>query len=292
MNVLTTCPLCNGKDLKVVYRFADFHVLRCSSCKNSWRSNMYDQDKIFDMYCSESYGDHPYFKFDPADLDALSTVRLQNYAQALSWLEANSPGRQLLDVACGSGVFLAMANRRGWQVSGIELSPVLCNACEKNTTIKVLNSRFEDAELSSPFDVITFWDIIEHVLDPISCLRKVRSMLKPGGFVLFCTPDEDSLLAQTGRGLYKLSAGRYSYPALALHPPYHTYFFSRKGFAEILRREGFQVHSTYSQEAYFEHSPLASQVQKVAISLLEKAGKTVDSCYEFVTIAQLKPEHP
>jgi hypothetical protein len=133
------------------------------------------------------------------------------------------------------------------------------------------------------------WDVIEHVIDPGFCIRKVSDLLRPGGMAVFCTPDEESLLARTGLALYK---SRYSYPALALHPPYHTYFFSRQGFAKLLEENGLAVTKCYTQEAFFEHSQLASRAQKAGIGLIEKIGRVTDSCYEMVVFARSEEVRP
>src|SRR4026209_1076149 len=98
------------------------------------------------------------------------------------------------------------------------------------------------------------WDIIEHVLDPIAFFEKARFLLRPGGLLLICTPDEDSLLARTGWALYKGTRASYRYPALALHPRYHTFFFSRKSLARLLTQQGLTVARGYSQQAFFQHS--------------------------------------
>jgi 2-polyprenyl-3-methyl-5-hydroxy-6-metoxy-1,4-benzoquinol methylase len=283
----SNCPICNSSRLKLAYDFDDFSVIKCRSCANSWRSNMYDSDKIIELYCSDEYESHPYFSYDIDAVKTLSKKRFQNYRKALNYLESIHGVGKLLDVACGSGAFISIAQSRGWSVDGVEISPALCNACKSNSGISVVNATFEEASLPyNYYDVITFWDIIEHVTDPIFCIEKARSLLKPGGLILFCTPDEDSLLARIGWLLYKFSGASYSYPALALHPTYHTYFFSRSGFTKILEKQGFLVTSSYSQEAYFDHSPLASSVQKKAIALIEKIASYFDSSYEFVIMAR------
>ena len=281
------CPICSNTKLQLVYKFEYFSIMKCQRCMNSWRTNMYDADKIKQLYCSEEYEQHPYFSYENEDVETLINKRFQNYNRALVYIESVIGVGKLLDVACGSGSFLSIATKRGWEPHGIELSPALCRVCEKNSGVKVTNSYFEEANLPEKYyDTITFWDIIEHVLDPVFCIEKAKSLLKPGGIVMFCTPNEDSLLAGIGWALYKFTGSYYSYPALALHPVYHTYFFSKKGFREILLERDLNVISSYSQEAFFEHSPLASQVQKKAIALIENIGSVFDSAYELVMFAK------
>ena len=120
-------------------------------------------------------------------------------------------------------------------MQGLDISPALARACEQNTGVSVMTSSFEDADLpEQSLDAITFWDAIEHVIDPVLWIEKTKSLLRPGGIAVFCTPNERSLLARTGHALYRLSGSRVSSPALALHPKYHTYFFSTGSLSRLL----------------------------------------------------------
>ena len=283
-----TCPLCKSKVIRTVYSFHTFSVLCCGGCQNSWRSDMYSKEKIEEIYSGESYANEKYFADELSDAGNLSTRRLKDYDRALAYIEQVAGTGRLLDVGCGAGAFLALAKQRGWDVSGIEMSPKLASICQHTLKVPVANGRFEDCQLpQAGYNVVTMWDVIEHVLDPVACMRKAEELLRPGGILVFCTPDEDSLLARSGLALYKLTASRYSYPAFALHPPYHTYFFSRKGFLRILSQLDLRVLKCYSQEAFFEHSNLASPLQKLAIALIEKAGGLVDRRYEMVLFARV-----
>ena len=283
----SSCPICGTANARQAYAFEDFAVLRCRTCDNSWRSNMYDEEKIRAIYCGTEYESNPYFSYDVQQVGTLASARAMNYRRALDKLESLlAPGR-LLDVGCGSGSFLALAQARGWEPNGVEMSPGLSAACERKLGIKVSTGRFEDVDLlAGSFDVVTMWDVIEHVIDPGFCIRKVKQLLRPGGVAVFCTPDEESMLARTGLALYRLTRSRYRYPAFALHPPYHTYFFSRKGFVGLLEHSGLTVTTCYSQEAFFEHSHLASRAQKTGIAVIEKIGAVFDSCYELVALAR------
>jgi 2-polyprenyl-3-methyl-5-hydroxy-6-metoxy-1,4-benzoquinol methylase len=283
------CPICRSPGPRRVYEFSDFAVLRCRACDNSWRSNMYDEEKIRDIYCGTEYESNPYFSYDVQQVGTLETTRVKNYCRALDYLESATAARRLLDVGCGSGSFLALAQKRGWEPHGVEMSPGLSASCERNLGTQVTTGRFEDAKLPvGSFDVVTMWDVIEHVIDPGFCIRKVKDLLRPGGVAVFCTPDEDSILARTGLVLYTLTRSRYRYPAFALHPPYHTYFFSRKGFIGLMKESGLTVTNCYSQQAFFEHSHLASRAQKIGIDVIEKIGSVLDSCYEVVAFARSK----
>ena len=281
------CPICQGRNLSAVYRFQNFAVLKCRGCDGSWRSNMYSAADISAMYTGDEYSQNPYFSYQVDEFKEAAQGRYANYIGGLSAIASRAKVGKLLDVGCGSGAFLNLAQQRGWDVSGIELSPELSQVSRRVVKGEVINAAFESVVLpDESYDVVTMWDIIEHVVDPVFCLKKVERLLKPGGMALFCTPDEDSLLARTGLFLYRLTGGALSYPAMALHPTYHTYFFSRSGFKALVGKSGMQVVRCYSQEAFFEHSQLPSPVAKWGIWAIEKVSALVDRRYEIVCLAQ------
>lgn len=281
------CPLCGSGNLRTTYRFQRFAVLKCRGCDGSWRSNMYSTSDITAMYTGDQYSQNPYFSYNVEEFKEDAQARYFNYLVALSAIASNVNGRKLLDVGCGSGAFLNVAQQRGWDVSGIELSPELSAVSRRAVKGEVINAAFESVALpEESYDVVTMWDIIEHVLDPVFCLKKVERLLKPGGMALFCTPDEDSLLARAGLALYRISGGAVSYPAMALHPTYHTYFFSRSGFKALVGKTGMHVMRCYSQEAFFEHSQLPSPAVKWGIWAIEKISALADRRYEIVCLAQ------
>lgn len=286
----TICPICNSLRTKKKYAYKDFGVLVCMECGTSWRSNMYDEQQIDELYGSEEYFLNPYFEYDDIEISSRARPRFKNYDRALALAEHFFPVNgvmkfDLLDVGCGSGSFMMLAKERGWNVFGLELSLVLAKQCEERVHAPVVKGSFERLSLSEKYNVVTMWDFIEHVIDPVETLRKAKNLLKHSGLLLICTPDENSLLARLGKVLYTLG---YAYPSWALHPQAHTYFFSRRVLRNLLGVCGFEVVEEYSQEAFFEHSGFASPIQKTAIRYIERVGRMFDRAYEDVVLARNK----
>jgi 2-polyprenyl-3-methyl-5-hydroxy-6-metoxy-1,4-benzoquinol methylase len=285
------CPVCGDGSIGARYRFGDFEVLRCSACETAWRSNMYTREEIVAMYRDEPHEEHPFFGYA---IDARSLRRVPRFVRfehALELLETRCGVGRLLDVGCGAGTFLSIAADRGWDVHGVEPCEPLCEAAEQAVGEgRVTNALFEEAPgFGEGFDAVTMWDVLEHVLDPSDFVERAIALLRPGGLLVICTPDEESLLARTGRALYRMSAGRYSYPARALHPRYHTYFFSGTSLERLAGRLGLQVVESYSQAAFAKHSPLATRAHRAVIGAIERVGALRDSRYERVIFAQPQP---
>jgi 2-polyprenyl-3-methyl-5-hydroxy-6-metoxy-1,4-benzoquinol methylase len=93
-------------------------------------------------------------------------------------------GRKLLDVGCGKAQFVRVAERNGWDAWGVELDEGACNYARAHFGLRtVLNGSLDHPELPEQFDVITLWDVIEHVPDPVGIFRQVEQRLRPGGLV-------------------------------------------------------------------------------------------------------------
>ncbi|WP_147294548.1 class I SAM-dependent methyltransferase [Ensifer sp. M14] len=132
-----------------------------------------------------------------------------------------SPGH-LLDFGAGSGTFVKAALDAGWQAAGVKHSPV---AVQKASDDYGLNLSMDVPD--GRFDVITLWDVIEHLKDPLPLLTRLNGCLKPGGTLIVETGNYESWMriAQGDQwGLYLLD---------------HHYYFSPASLEETLHRAGF-----------------------------------------------------
>ncbi len=105
----------------------------------------------------------------------------------------SKPG-MLLDVGTGAGTFLRAMQLLlpHWSITGIEPDPeAAATAC--CTGARVIQATLEDAPLEGTlWDAITLWNVLEHLPDPLAALRRLRQMLKPGGFIYLTIPLCDS----------------------------------------------------------------------------------------------------
>jgi len=288
LDYLHRCPVCDGDRIEGGYDLGEFEVLSCSACRTAWRSNMYTPAQVAAMYEDEPYEEHPFFGYD-SDAESLRKVpRYRRFEHALEVLERELSARRLLDVGAGAGTFMAIAAGRAWDVHGVEMNASLCREAERVVGPgRMLCGAFEALDPNEQrYDVITMWDVIEHVLDPAAFVARAQRMLRPGGVIVVCTPDEESTLVRTGKAILRASGGRFAYPALALHPRYHTFFFSGTSLENLFAARGMTVVESYSQAAFAAHSPLASRAQKLAIGLIERMAALRDSRYERVIFAR------
>jgi len=136
---------------------------------------------------------------------------------------------KILDIGCGAGFFLKAAKDKGWYEFGVELSKWAYNYCKKEG-LNVYNTSIEDAKFPKNFfDVITLWDVIEHIENPTVLLENVNALLKKDGILVLNTPDIGSLSAKImGKNWLNLMA-------------MHIFYFDRKTIKLILNKTGFDI---------------------------------------------------
>jgi SAM-dependent methyltransferase len=155
-------------------------------------------------------------------------------------------GGKLLDVGCGSGIFLQVAREAGWQTFGVDFDhkAVSCaHALDLNVLLGGIE-QFSDKE--NFFDVITIGHVIEHVHDPKEVLMEVHRLLKPGGILWIETPN----ISSVGHSYW----GRYW---RGLEPPRHLVLFNYGSLRNLLGQVGFQRMTTKVRHGIY--APLAAQ---------------------------------
>jgi 2-polyprenyl-6-hydroxyphenyl methylase/3-demethylubiquinone-9 3-methyltransferase len=148
----------------------------------------------------------------------------------------------MLDVGCGTGLFLATARRRGWRVTGIDANAEATAWARERFGLEVRTGEFSAFEPNGRgFDAITMWDIIEHSRDPLGLLMAARRALAPGGMLALSTPNQRSMLDVVAGALYHLTAGRVTAPLEKFYIDQHFLYFSPATLAGALRRAGLAV---------------------------------------------------
>jgi 2-polyprenyl-3-methyl-5-hydroxy-6-metoxy-1,4-benzoquinol methylase len=155
-----------------------------------------------------------------------------------------APGRgDLLDIGCGTGNFLAAARDAGYTVSGTELDRnAALFAKEQLGLPRVLGltvSEFAEKYPGEKFDVVTFFEVLEHQATPADFVEKVKSCLRPRGYIALSVPNRDRWL--TG-------------PDVLDYPPNHFLRWNAAALQNLLSAHGFEILSVKEQPADFVHT--------------------------------------
>jgi 2-polyprenyl-3-methyl-5-hydroxy-6-metoxy-1,4-benzoquinol methylase len=210
-------------------------LVKCLTCALVYVANPPPDSDISSIY-SFSSGYH----MELADRDASAIATHSRTARRyLSLLAAHrAPGR-ILDVGCSVGVFLETVRSAGWEAYGVELSDDTAAAARArglNVATGTLASAGFPAE---NFDAITFWDVLEHLKDPLATLILANKLLVRDGILALSTPNVDGIFPRMS-----LRAAPLTRVWLHPEPPYHLVQFSKKTIDYALRLAGFEILET------------------------------------------------
>jgi len=218
------CRICGGPGRPWLEK-KGLPLLRCSRCGNGYLPDARVPDDLESLYSREYFEGGRETGY-PAYL-AEAPLLAANFERRLAWIEGlQGPGR-LLDVGAAYGLFLKAARARGWDPVGVEIAPDCAEQARRIAEVPVQAGDFLEVPLEPGFDVITFFDVIEHMRRPADCLARAAGLLRPGGWVVVETGDLASPWARL--------LGRYWY---FLDPPQHLAYFSARGLEASLRAAG------------------------------------------------------
>jgi len=216
------CPCCNCAILRPLFT---------KKARDFWRCRRCGYERVFPAptleelkhYYDRSYRAGLYRDFLLAEESKRLTARAR-FAQIQGYCR---PGRWL-DVGCSNGLMVQVANQAGMQAEGIDLSEVAILE-GRGRSLSLVCSSIEDFHPPHRFDTITCFDVLEHVLDPVSFLNAVRRLLVPGVTVCISVPDQGSLIR-------KLMGRRWYFYI----PEEHLHYFNAANLQQLLRRTLFE----------------------------------------------------
>lgn len=178
--------------------------------------------------------------------------RLRTFEESLQVIEGHVSKGLLLDIGCYTGAFAKIAQERGWGVYGIEPSSWAWELATKGRGLQVARGTLLTVGARFPggtFDVVTMWDVIEHLADPLANLREVNRLLKDGGMVFLSTIDIECLTA-------RLLGERYPFIMWM-----HTYYFSRRTLRALLEKVGFEGIGIIPSKKYLSVRYLLNRIE-------------------------------
>lgn len=194
------CCVCHVPGLPV-YDLDPFALVRCPSCGLKFISPRLDPTALKRLYDDVAYFEGEGSVYGGGSGRSPAMLLQQQWMAgrlALADRELGRPaaGARLLEVGSAYGLFLDAARRRGYDVTGVELSGNAAEHARRALGLTVHSAQLAEAPLSGPYDVICAWDTIEHVPDPVEFWRTVRGLLADDGVVLFSTPYVSSVPAR------------------------------------------------------------------------------------------------
>jgi 2-polyprenyl-3-methyl-5-hydroxy-6-metoxy-1,4-benzoquinol methylase len=216
------------------------HV-KCKHCHLIYMNPTEKVSKTNEYYCKAKNTHAPTIR-ESYLRTAKSQVRLiQKYAKGIN----------LLDIGCAQGFFLFSASQAGYTAKGIEISKDAAEYAIREFGLGVEAKPFEQIQFpENHFDVVTLWQVLEHVPYPLTILKEVHRILKPGGLLVVSTPNIEGIPAKILRKKW------WDIKRL------HINQFTTKTLMDILQNGGFKNTSSVSYRGFVSLSILLTMVLK------------------------------
>jgi len=197
------------------------HLVTCLDCGMIYESPRYPSEIIIKGYSASKEADH----------DSQYKMRVLSFYRALKKSAKHIPsqGAKILDIGTAGGAFLDAAKEFGYNAYGMEPSKDLVER-GKARGLQIEQGTIEDHCFEHhSFDMVTLWDVIEHLPDPKFALNEIRNLLKPNGVLLINFPDIGTWQAKL--------AGKKFWWILSVH----LHHFSKTTLRDICQRTGFEA---------------------------------------------------
>lgn len=224
------CQICGSSSIKAFEAHAydaaptdNVKIRECMNCHFAWQFPRGRTASESAGWFEKSYDNKHHAKSDYFD---------ENRKREISQLEMgfvtslNSKGQSLLDIGAGSGIFADVAAENGWNVTAVD--PAINEDKFKNSgSIKAIKGSVDNVPKGELFDVVTLWDVIEHVESPIELIITANQYLKKGGWLIIETGNyksTDRISEGVSHWIYQLD---------------HRWYFSPGSIEKLLLECGF-----------------------------------------------------
>ncbi len=225
--MMSICPICQSQANQPELEKSPYTLVRCTNCTLVFATPYEVPADLYD----NAYQDEGAYAEYVAQMSTSAGLHLTWGMR--SFFKAVKQNGTLLDVGCATGKFMLLAQQRGWQVEGIEISERAAQIAKTRTNAPVTIGTLDQFSTDKQYDAITMWEVLEHLPNPVQTVEKVLSLLKPRGYFAGSVPNWCSLWMRKSED--------------AAHwPPFHLtywepsslhYLLSNHGFSNIIIRQ-------------------------------------------------------
>jgi len=215
----STCLICNSSNIEDLPKYADHFLTKCQDCSFVFIKKSPSKHELLDFY-GNNYDRTNYF----------SSITIKRYNELLDRFEKYRKTNNLLDVGAGKGFFLEIAKARGWNVYGTELTDQAIQECE-NKSLQMKKGCLNEVGFdANQFDVITSFEVIEHINNPKEIVQEMHRILRENGKVYITTPNFNSILRYRLKSKYDV-----------IEYPNHLCYFTKKTLRKLFTDAGFSI---------------------------------------------------
>lgn len=219
------CEVCGNNNVdKFSLKFSrqDFKVVHCNICEFDFIPQYYRKDIPYENYRDE------------AVLESVrkgnNYIKFRRHKIRIELIKKFQKSGKLYDVGVGWGHFLHTAQTLGFESSGVEISELMHHYACKDLKLNVSHNDFYNLDLAeNSFDIVTMWDVLEHISEPSKAVEKVNYILKKDGYFVLQVPQIDSKVAKRQKQNWSMMSIE------------HINYFSKNSVKTLLKNQGFEV---------------------------------------------------
>lgn len=245
------CILCNINDTETLVQKDSFNIVKCRHCDLVYVNPRLTPDELVMLYNKGAETTNVQLEIDRGNNNH-DRHKVKKFDIALSELgTADKVNNKVLDIGCSTGVFMEMAERQGWMAYGVDVNKEHIENNRTKFDVRVSVQQGDTLDFQDAFfDVVTLFDVIEHLPHPLPFLAEVKRVLKPDGVLILSTPNVDGFFPKITYFLLGRTIGAWEHPT----PPGHVFQFSRDTLRQVVKRAGFdvkryrdfEIHPTYT----------------------------------------------
>ncbi len=289
MNKNFECPICKMPynpqriDLRLELPIGDLVIYRCL-CGLGY-SNYAVQGIPTDSIYDASYFNHMRFNDEHGRKEYIRHL-IPYFERAIHIAQLSAKQGSLLDVGCATGDFLDYAVKAGWEAEGTDISGYAVAKARERGLRAFVCSINELAQRQGLYNVITLWDVIEHLPDITNAMKVLSNKLLPGGIIIIKTVSRTSITDLLARVIYAGSLHYVASPLKRMYVPGHLYYFTPRLLRKFISMFGETVFITQTDPP--PEALVAPGLMRIGLITVFFVQKVFGMTYELV--AALMPK--
>ncbi|MBN1311268.1 MAG: class I SAM-dependent methyltransferase [Anaerolineae bacterium] len=187
------CNLCGSSQYHVLFYRQPYTRVRCDRCGLIWSLEPPSAAALAAMYEEGYFTGDTYFDYirNQDTIERNARIQLQRVHAYIK------PPGVVVDIGCAAGFFLNVCRQAGWQTKGLELSGYASAYARERLGLDVFTGTLDETDYETgAVDLVTLWDVIEHVADPRETLTQAAGLLRTGGILALSTGDVRSIMSR------------------------------------------------------------------------------------------------
>jgi len=221
-----SCPICENSIADVDQKYNEYSLVKCVVCEMVYSTPHNTDISIYENSYKNQINSYGSYIRDQIEIEN-NTKLTWAQSQLRKYLTIRSG--KLLDIGCSTGLFISAFKKLGFDVYGIEPSQLAIDSMPSSIKTNVINGVLNRNSLNKTyFDLVTGWEVIEHLDNPGEFLENVKAILKIDGILALSCPNWNSPWEKKTKDVNR-------------RPPFHLNYFTEATLPKLLKKYGFEI---------------------------------------------------